>query len=267
MSIKDLRLKCLVPGDDNFFEIIPRDDDNTIVHLKCRIKEERDDLFGGMKSSDIIIYKSYSTQSAKEMIETCKVRRDDEYGVKLSDTESISNHFPNTMIEHKTEIHEDKSDIIAKLDDDTASYKANSDDISNSDIYQETNIQYPEPPIRTESKSPHSHSLNSRPERMKIYKLSQKGNNCLPDHEQTKCNELSGEIEFLERMMQSIEYPNSPISYDKDKSSYIASEISDQQKTIPNTPLPVEYLDDSDEIELTKNQNIELDLIRDLRNA
>ncbi|CAG8451636.1 1813_t:CDS:2 [Acaulospora morrowiae] len=37
-------------------------------------------------------------------------------------------------------------------------------------------------------------------------------------------------------------------------------------KKIPNTSLPVEDLDDSDEIELIKNQNIELDLIRDLRN-
>ncbi|CAG8753615.1 9543_t:CDS:2, partial [Dentiscutata erythropus] len=46
----------------------------------------------------------------------------------------------------------------------------------------------------------------------------------------------------------------------------IASQISNQQKTIPNTSLLAEDLDDSDEIELIKNQNIELDLIRDLRN-
>ncbi|CAG8486714.1 4514_t:CDS:2 [Acaulospora morrowiae] len=42
---------------------------------------------------------------------------------------------------------------------------------------------------------------------------------------------------------------------------------NDQQKTITNTSLLTEDLDDSDEIELTKNQNIELDLIRDLRNS
>ncbi|CAG8732423.1 8102_t:CDS:1, partial [Ambispora leptoticha] len=42
---------------------------------------------------------------------------------------------------------------------------------------------------------------------------------------------------------------------------------NDQQKTITNTSLPAEDLDDSDEIELTKNQNIELDLIQDLRNS
>ncbi|CAG8794087.1 15182_t:CDS:2, partial [Dentiscutata erythropus] len=47
----------------------------------------------------------------------------------------------------------------------------------------------------------------------------------------------------------------------------IASQISNQQKTIPNTPLLAEDLDDSDKIELTKNQNIELDLIRDLRSG
>ncbi|CAG8845953.1 26291_t:CDS:1, partial [Racocetra persica] len=47
----------------------------------------------------------------------------------------------------------------------------------------------------------------------------------------------------------------------------IASQISNQQKTIPNTSLPAEDLDDSDEIELTKNQNIELDLIQDLQNC
>ncbi|CAG8450887.1 14140_t:CDS:2 [Acaulospora morrowiae] len=47
----------------------------------------------------------------------------------------------------------------------------------------------------------------------------------------------------------------------------IASQISNQQKTILNTSLPAEDLDNSDEIELTKNQNIELDLIRDLRNG
>ncbi|CAH1767314.1 10578_t:CDS:2, partial [Entrophospora sp. SA101] len=45
------------------------------------------------------------------------------------------------------------------------------------------------------------------------------------------------------------------------------SQGNDQQKTIMNTSLPTEDLDDSDEIELTKNQNIELDLIRDLRNS
>ncbi|CAG8712007.1 34056_t:CDS:2, partial [Racocetra persica] len=45
------------------------------------------------------------------------------------------------------------------------------------------------------------------------------------------------------------------------------TQISDQQKTIPNTHLPMENLNDSDEIELTKNQNIELDLIRDLQNC
>ncbi|CAG8624482.1 13666_t:CDS:1, partial [Acaulospora colombiana] len=45
------------------------------------------------------------------------------------------------------------------------------------------------------------------------------------------------------------------------------SQGNDQQKTITNTSLPAEDLDDSDEIELTKNQNIELDLIRDLRNS
>ncbi|CAG8819770.1 1013_t:CDS:2, partial [Gigaspora rosea] len=38
------------------------------------------------------------------------------------------------------------------------------------------------------------------------------------------------------------------------------------KKTISNTPLPAEDLDDSD-VELTKNQNIELDLIRDLRSG
>ncbi|RHZ63522.1 hypothetical protein Glove_329g27 [Diversispora epigaea] len=42
---------------------------------------------------------------------------------------------------------------------------------------------------------------------------------------------------------------------------------NDQQKTTTNTSLPAENLDDSDEIELTKNQNIELDLIQDLRNG
>ncbi|RHZ50848.1 hypothetical protein Glove_490g15 [Diversispora epigaea] len=42
---------------------------------------------------------------------------------------------------------------------------------------------------------------------------------------------------------------------------------NDQQKTTTNIALPAENLDDSDEIELTKNQNIELDLIRDLRNG
>ncbi|CAG8586655.1 7281_t:CDS:2 [Ambispora gerdemannii] len=41
---------------------------------------------------------------------------------------------------------------------------------------------------------------------------------------------------------------------------------NDQQKIITNTSLPTEDLDDSDEIELTKNQNIKLDLIRDLWN-
>ncbi|CAG8807797.1 4628_t:CDS:2, partial [Dentiscutata erythropus] len=45
----------------------------------------------------------------------------------------------------------------------------------------------------------------------------------------------------------------------------IASQIRIQQKTIPNTPLLAEDLDDSDEIELAKNQNIELGLIQDLR--
>ncbi|CAG8517538.1 6775_t:CDS:1, partial [Scutellospora calospora] len=42
---------------------------------------------------------------------------------------------------------------------------------------------------------------------------------------------------------------------------------NDQQKTTTNIALPEENLDDSDEIELTKNQNIKLDLIRDLRNS
>ncbi|CAG8595636.1 6244_t:CDS:2, partial [Acaulospora morrowiae] len=45
------------------------------------------------------------------------------------------------------------------------------------------------------------------------------------------------------------------------------SQGNDQQKTITNTSLPAEDLDDFDEIELTKNQNIELDLIRDLQNS
>ncbi|CAG8842746.1 39610_t:CDS:1, partial [Gigaspora margarita] len=101
------------------------------------------------------------------------------------------------------------------------------------------------------------------------------------------------EIEFLERVhketvsneirernrKQKLQAQNS-ILYDKDNSSCdiktisqrndrdniessvdIASQISNQQKTIPNTPLLAKDLDDSDEIELTKNQNIELDLI------
>ncbi|CAI2200015.1 18914_t:CDS:1, partial [Funneliformis geosporum] len=41
---------------------------------------------------------------------------------------------------------------------------------------------------------------------------------------------------------------------------------NDQQKTIPRLELKF-TTDDSDEIELTKNQNIELDLIRDLQNC
>ncbi|CAG8600007.1 13669_t:CDS:1, partial [Ambispora gerdemannii] len=85
----------------------PHDDDNTIFHLKCRIKEKRDDLFGGMKASDINIYKSNYTQSDKKTIEMCKVKSDGKYGLELSGTDSISSHFPNTMIEHKTEIRID----------------------------------------------------------------------------------------------------------------------------------------------------------------
>ncbi|CAI2199680.1 9816_t:CDS:1, partial [Funneliformis geosporum] len=41
---------------------------------------------------------------------------------------------------------------------------------------------------------------------------------------------------------------------------------NDQQKTIPRLELKF-TTDDSDEIELTKNQNIELDLICDLQNC
>ncbi|CAG8728049.1 7834_t:CDS:2, partial [Cetraspora pellucida] len=63
----------------------------------------------------------------------------------------------------QTQNDEEKSNLIAKLDD-TASYKMNSDNTpeqientsnntSNSDVYQESNIQYPESLIRTESKS------------------------------------------------------------------------------------------------------------------
>ncbi|CAG8524491.1 8369_t:CDS:2 [Acaulospora morrowiae] len=59
------------------------------------------------------------------------------------------------------------------------------------------------------------------------------------------------------------------LSYDKDNSSCDIKTVSqgnDQQKTTTNIALPAEELDDSDEIELTINQNIELDLIRDLQN-
>ncbi|CAG8547220.1 11042_t:CDS:2 [Dentiscutata erythropus] len=52
-----------------------------------------------------------------------------------------------------------------------------------------------------------------------------------------------------------------PVNDHDNESSVDASQISNQQKTIPNTPLSAEDLDDSDETELTKNQNIELDLI------
>ncbi|RIB04791.1 hypothetical protein C2G38_2221399 [Gigaspora rosea] len=80
----------------------------------------------------------------------------------------------NENTEHKSRVSkleqrlsqndEEKDDLIAKLDDDTASYKTNSDDtpeqiknisdnISNSDIYRESNIQYSEPLIRREKRS------------------------------------------------------------------------------------------------------------------
>ncbi|CAG8655553.1 5471_t:CDS:1, partial [Dentiscutata heterogama] len=39
------------------------------------------------------------------------------------------------------------------------------------------------------------------------------------------------------------------------------------QKTIPNTPLLAEDFDNSNETELNKNQNIELNLIQDLQNC
>ncbi|CAG8629414.1 9182_t:CDS:2 [Paraglomus occultum] len=42
---------------------------------------------------------------------------------------------------------------------------------------------------------------------------------------------------------------------------FVETVYKEQQKTTTNTALPVENLDDSDEIELTKNQNIESDLI------
>ncbi|CAG8719814.1 10101_t:CDS:2, partial [Racocetra fulgida] len=164
---------------------------------------------------------------------------------------------------------------IAKLDDDTASYKTNSDDtpeqiknisnnISNSDIFRESNIQYSEPLIHTESESS---------ENKEIKFLNRV-------HRETVSNEIK------ERNREKKLQAQNSLSYNKDNSSCdiktvsqgndrnniessvdIASQISNQQKTIPNTPLPAEDLDNSDEIELTKNQNIELDLIQDLRNC
>ncbi|CAG8443799.1 4821_t:CDS:1 [Cetraspora pellucida] len=170
---------------------------------------------------------------------------------------------------------EEKGVPIAKLDDDTASYKTNSDDIpeqiknisnniSNSDIFCESNIQYSEPLIHTESESS---------ENKEIKFLNQV-------HRETVSNEIK------ERNREKKLQAQNSLSYNKDNSSCdiktvsqgndrnniessvdIASQISNHQKTIPNTPLPVEDLDNSDEIELTKNQNIELDLIQDLRNC
>ncbi|RHZ51754.1 hypothetical protein Glove_470g15 [Diversispora epigaea] len=100
MSVKSLKLLFFIPGDNNYFKIELRKEE-TIYDLKCRIKEEKDERF----AYDINIFKSDSIQPAKEIIEICKVRRDDVYGSKISkDKELISEHLPNIIIRHKTEI-------------------------------------------------------------------------------------------------------------------------------------------------------------------
>ncbi|RIB19028.1 hypothetical protein C2G38_2141828 [Gigaspora rosea] len=153
---------------------------------------------------------------------------------------------------------EEKGDLIAKLDDDTPEQIENiSDNISNSDIYQESNIQYSEALIRTDSES----SENKEVEFLNRV------------HKETVSNEIR------ERNRKKKPQAQNSISYDKDNSSCDIKTVS-QGNDHDNSSCDIKTvsqgndrdniekdLDDSDETELTKNQNIELDLIRDLRNC
>ena len=111
----------------------------------------------------------------------------------------------------------------------------------NSDVYQETKTRCTTSPIYIKTKSSENKECD-------IKTVSQ-GN----DRDNSSCD--------IKTVSQGNDRNNIESSVD------IASQISNQQKTIPNTSLPAEDLDDSDEIELTKNQNIELDLIQDLQNC
>ncbi|CAG8589700.1 10467_t:CDS:2 [Cetraspora pellucida] len=105
--------------------------------------------------------------------------------------------------------NEEKDDLIAKLDDNTASYKMNSDNtseqienisdnISNSDIYKESNIQYSELFICTESESSKNKQIKFL---NKVYK-------------ETVSNEIS------ERNKEKKFQAQNSLSYDKDNSLY-----------------------------------------------
>ncbi|CAG8722228.1 5834_t:CDS:1, partial [Acaulospora morrowiae] len=135
--------------------------------------------------------------------------------------------------------------------DDTASYKTNSDNtpeqiesisenISNSDIYQETNIQYSEPPICTESRPSEDKKIDESLNRV---------------HKETVSKEIRERNREKKIQVQNLSSNNNSPALRE-----CLSESCDI-KNIPNTSLPVEDLDDSDEIELTKNQNIEQDLL------
>ncbi|CAG8695417.1 20410_t:CDS:1, partial [Gigaspora rosea] len=192
---------------------------------------------------------------------------------------------------------EEKGDLIAKLDDDTPEQIENIfDNISNSDIYQESNIQYSEALIRTDSKSSenkeveflnrvHKETVSNEIRERNRKKKPQAQNSISYDKDNSSCdiktvsqgNDHDNSSCDIKTVSQGNDHDNSSCDiktvsqgndHDNIESSVdIASQISNQQKTIPNTPLPAEDLDDSDETELTKNQNIELDLIRDLRNC
>ncbi|RIB09501.1 hypothetical protein C2G38_2044269 [Gigaspora rosea] len=175
---------------------------------------------------------------------------------------------------------EEKGDLIAKLDDDTPEQIENIfDNISNSDIYQESNIQYSEALIRTDSKSSenkeveflnrvHKETVSNEIRERNRKKKPQAQNSISYDKDNSSCdiktvsqgNDHDNSSCDIKTISQGNDHDNIESSVD------IASQISNQQKTIPNTPLPTEDLDDS-ETELTKNQNIELDLIRDLWNC
>ncbi|CAG8625525.1 8723_t:CDS:2, partial [Gigaspora rosea] len=91
-------------------------------------------------------------------------------------------------------------------------------------------------------------------------------------YQETKTRCTTSPIYIKTKSSENKEYDIKTVSQGNDRNNIessvdIASQISNQQKTIPNTSLPAEDLDDSDEIELTKNQNIELDLIQDLQNC
>ncbi|CAG8779044.1 16251_t:CDS:2, partial [Cetraspora pellucida] len=104
---------------------------------------------------------------------------------------------------------EEKGAPIAKLDDDTASYKTNSDDtpeqiknisnnISNSDIFQESNIQYSKSLIHTESESSENKEIKF------LNRI----------HRETVSNEIK------ERNQEKKLQTQSSLSYNKDNSSW-----------------------------------------------